>query len=169
MAISREKVIHQEELALVGREREVQLPGESPPRVHGVLTHTLIQVLEQADPVHTRLTDLESFLGDALSILDLLATDDAKDRLLFASPALSTAVEMTQALEQQDLRQIIDTLEKVIARKESQDDYWPEGRLNVGIAYAALGDHPAARRWLEEAVAILSGRGLAEDGYQMAI
>ena len=72
-------------------------------------------------------------------------------------------------LEELCLRQVIETLTKTIQHRETQEDYWPEGRLNAGIAYAILGDYQVARRWLEEAVDIFAGSDLVEDGRAMAV
>lgn len=152
----------------VGQELEAQLPTESALRRHGSLTIALIQALEGIDPTQRSVRDLESSVRD-LAPLSFQILCDAEDSLLLSSPSPLRGLELIGQLEELRLRQTIETLGKVIARREAQDDYWPEGRLTLGIAYAAKGDYDTARRWLEEAVAILSGRGLAEDGYQMAM
>jgi hypothetical protein len=154
--------------ASVGREHELQLPGESAPRAHGALTAALIRLLEGIDTTRGSIGAFESALLDGFRDMTFRTADEAKNRLFLSMPAHSSAVALLGELERSELRGVIEILERAVAARQGQDDYWPEGRLNLGIAYAAMGDYRTARGWLREAVDILSGRGLAEDSYEMA-
>ncbi len=60
-----------------------------------------------------------------------------------------------------DLKACIATLERIAKAREASNDYWPVGRLAIGIAYAELRDMKAAMKWLQEADDVLSGRDVA--------
>jgi hypothetical protein len=75
--------------------------------------------------------------------------------LVLADELVGTADALLVHMGEQRARRIIATLEEVIARREQQGDYWPEGRLNLGIAYACLGEYEDARHWLDDAANML--------------
>ena len=79
---------------------------------------------------------------------------------VLVSAAHQDAARDIASLEQQPLRAILGVIEAELAEREAQDDPWPEGRLNAGIAYAAVGDYVRARELLQDAVDIFSGRGI---------
>ena len=85
-----------------------------------------------------------------------VSEDATQGQLVLANNVVHTqASELLACLDERPASEIIAGLEEVIARREQQGDYWPEGRLNLGIAHACLGEYEDARRWLEDAVNIL--------------
>lgn len=139
--------------ALAGRGKRAQLTGEPVPRFHGALTSQLHGILESADPSGETFGDLERSLKEAFEHdLTVKVSDATRGQLVLANNIATRASELMVRLDEQRARQIIAGLEEVITRREQQGDYWPEGRLNLGIAYASLGEYEAAKRWLEDAV-----------------
>lgn len=133
------------------------------------LTKALLALLAEVDRATFTLGDLERFLDthEAKGMVVLMA-DEVRPRLLFRPAAYTDALAALDALERAPLQVLADTLDHLTASHEAQDDPWPEGRLNAGIAYELVGDLDAARRRLEEAVAILEGRGVGNEAAQMA-
>lgn len=154
---------------IAGGETQVEVTDEPSPRFHGTLTNHLRGLLERADPSRETLGDLERSLkhlfGDTLTVK---LSESTRDRTLFANELVSTAESLLVRLDQQHARQIIAVLEEVIARRELQEDYWPEGRLNLGIAYASLEEYDDARRWLDDAVNMLRHPSYVGRGEEMA-
>lgn len=60
---------------------------------------------------------------------------------------------------QKRLEAIVAFLQEAVAKREARNDLWPEGRLQLGIAYAALKEYPAARRTLDEVIRICQSGG----------
>jgi hypothetical protein len=144
-----------ESLGWVGNETRAKLGGETAPHTHGTLTRVLHGILEQADPSQHTFGDLERALKEVLDDVDLQVSDAARGELILANALQIKTAKLMADLDEQGARQIIAGLEEAITRREQQKDYWPEGRLNLGIAYACLGQYEEARRWLEEAVNML--------------
>lgn len=136
-------------------EEQTKLAGEQAPCYHGTLTSQLHKFLESADASRETFGDLERSLkevfGDNLTIKLSAA---ARHQPVFANH-LARASELMTRLDQRDEHAIIDGLKQVIERREKQQDNWPEARLNLGIAYACLGEYGEARRWLEEATRMI--------------
>jgi Tfp pilus assembly protein PilF len=57
------------------------------------------------------------------------------------------------------LAQSASFLEGMVAKREARADLWPGGRLQLGIAYAALRDYEQARRTLDEVIRICESGG----------
>jgi tetratricopeptide (TPR) repeat protein len=89
--------------------------------------------------------------------------------LFLGNEALTTAHRSLERLAQAPVRETIAFLEEVIARRQERGDLWPDGRLNLGIAYAALGDYEEARRILEEVIDICESGGRYPYGEEMAM
>jgi tetratricopeptide (TPR) repeat protein len=144
---------HQE---VAGKEGEAQLTGEPSPRFHGTLTRELHGILERAKPGRETVPNLERSLkegfGDGVAVR---IAQGAQDSLLLADELMGRADALLARIGERRARQVIAALEEVIARREQQGDYWPEGRLNLGIAYACLGEYEDARRWLDDAANML--------------
>ncbi len=123
-----------------------------------------------ADASRETFDDLERSLKEAFGHdVTVRVSDATRDQLVLANNTVCTrADELIARLEEQRARQIIAGLEEVIARREQQGDYWPEGRLNLGIAYACLGEYENARRWLDDAVDIFRSPSYIPRSEQMA-
>jgi tetratricopeptide (TPR) repeat protein len=81
------------------------------------------------------------------------------DELFLGNSDLANVYHSLERIEQNSLREAVDFLEEVIRRREAQDDLWPDGRLELGLAYAALGDYQGASRLLEEVIDICETGG----------
>jgi hypothetical protein len=141
---------------VVGREKEVQLAGEPAPQLHGTLTSELHGILERARPGRETVAKLERSLKEVFEHgVAVRIPGGTEGRLFLASQTLGRADELLVRLGEQRARRIIADLEEVIARRQQQGDYWPEGRLNLGIAHACLGEYEQAKYWLDDAANML--------------
>lgn len=138
---------------LAGKEELVQLADETTERFHGALTRNMLEILEHATPNDYLLDDLARSLKEVfLDDVTIKGAQGARSQFLLAGSQHNKAHMLLERMDQQQEHQIIAVLEDMIKRRELQRDYWPEGRLNLGIAYACLGEYEKARRWLQEAV-----------------
>jgi len=145
-------------------EVKIVLLDEQQPSYHGTLTAALIRSLEQADVARATFSDIVQNLEDEFkNDIAVRFSRNIPSRQLFTNTAHVEALHRTIELEQAPIRDILAVLNKAIDRRQKAEDYWPEGRLNAGIAYAAVGDYHKARRLIEEAVDLFSGRGRTED------
>lgn len=74
--------------------------------------------------------------------------------LFLGNPDLAQVYASLEKIEEAPLRETAAFLEEVIRRRESQEDLWPDGRLELGIVYAALGEYRRASLVLDEVVQI---------------
>ena len=140
----------------MGVETEAKL-GQGAEQVHGTLTGALYAILDRADAARESYGELERDLQKALRGILVKVAEAARGQVILTNQiTLPRARELIQHLmagpDEQRAREIIAGLQEVITRREQQGDYWPEGRLNLGIAYACLGEYQDAERWLDEAV-----------------
>lgn len=153
----------------VGAVEKKRLLDEPQEELHGVLTAELVRILERADPSGLLAGELEGQLRVVFQ--DRIRIDLERDlarRPLFTSVLHSQALALLEQIEQAGLRQAIEALANAIEQRQQLDDPWPEGRLNLGIAYATAGDFAAAQRSLEEAVDLGSGKDLFRQEAMMA-
>jgi hypothetical protein len=97
----------------------------------------------------------------------MFITDD-EAQLLLSTPEMTQVVQAINQEEQRPLREIVDFLETVIAKRAARDDLWPEGRLQLGIAYATLQEYANARRVLQEVIQICESGGRYMERAEMA-
>jgi hypothetical protein len=81
------------------------------------------------------------------------------NELFLGNSDLANVYHSLERIEQNSLREAVAFLEEVIRRREAQDDLWPDGRLELGLAYAALGDYERASRVLGDVIEICEGGG----------
>lgn len=79
--------------------------------------------------------------------------------LFLGNHALNEVNLALQEVEAAPLRETAAFLEAVIERREEQADLWPDGRLELGITYAALGESRRASEKLEEVIQICQSGG----------
>lgn len=126
----------------------------------------LISVLENANPESTTNRDVQ------LQIAELVRGSEENARLNFihsycsdpnvlflGNEDLTVVYRSLEEIEQSSIREAVSFLENVIRRRESQDDLWPDGRLELGLAHAALGDYVRASRVLIEVIEICESGG----------
>jgi hypothetical protein len=144
-------------------EAETILLDEPQAAYHGRLTAAIVRSLEQVDGPQTVFADIvRQLLKELGRDVSLRASEDILPRPLWTSAVLFELMQQAIELERAPLRKIIAVLKRAIEQRQKAEDYWPEGRLNAGIACAAAGDYHQARRLIQEAVDILEGRGPLE-------
>ena len=144
-------------------ETETTLLDEPQAAFHGRLTVAFIRSLERAEKPRIVFDDIIGHLRKELGEdVHLRTSEEALTRPAFSSAAQFELMQSAAELERAPLRKIIAVLKRAVEQRQKAEDYWPEGRLNAGIACAAAGDHHQARQLIKEAVDILEGRGPLE-------
>ena len=145
-------------------EAETTLLDEPQAVYHGQLTAVLVRCLERTDSSTTVFADVIRQLNNEWVEKDvsIRASAEALPRPVLASAAHFEVMQRAIELERAPLRKIIALLKRAIDQRQKAEDYWPEGRLNAGIAFAVSGDYEQARRLLDETVDIFEGRGPLE-------
>jgi hypothetical protein len=140
----------------------------APPR-YGAVTVEVIGLLAATDPGGSTGSDLRRRLVDRFEDQVIVeVANELLERPLLVDPTLRRATTLITELQQHELHELADRLTRLIKLRERHQDYWPDGRLDAGIALAALGRHAEARARLQEAVDLLSGRGLRTPNAQSA-
>ena len=84
---------------------------------------------------------------------------------VFGSPVLQGKVfQLLAESDREPIRQVIHILRRSI---EQRKDFSPEGHLNLGVAYAALGDHDNSIAALERAIDQQGEQGYPEAHYYL--
>jgi hypothetical protein len=123
--------------------------GADQNRIHGNLTHRLIQCLEKMDA-----TDLtyEGWIKSASAELkdnEPVALGEHLDWPLFAPSTLAAkALKRAEEIGRLPVYEAIGTLQRLIER----DQWRSEGNLNLGLAYAAIGKWDKSVQSLQTAV-----------------
>jgi hypothetical protein len=144
-------------------EAETMLLDEAQPAYHGQLTADLVRFLERAGGPQVLFADLVKHLRKQWTEdVSLRVAEEILPRTLWQSAAHFELMQRALELEQAPLRRVSAVLNRAIEARQKKEDYWPEGRLNAGIAAAAAGDYQEARRLIAEAVDIMEGRGPLE-------
>ena len=122
---------------------------------------TLVTSLREADPEHTTNDGFRQFLQRNQPVLDDPRLNGASityfaqgEDLFLGNPDLAQVYASLEKIEQAPLRDTAAFLEEVIRRRESQEDLWPDGRLELGILYAALGEYRQASLVLDDVIQI---------------
>ena len=132
-------------------------------------THELLQVLGRLDPFRSRGRELESRLRERVrESVAFFPSEQAAAQLLLRGAEEQQALTILLELEQMPVREAMEGLAETIAAREEQEDYWPEGRLNAGVACELMGDLEPAQRYFQETIDILSGKGLSRKDTQTA-
>lgn len=98
--------------------------------------------------------------GASISLPEPILSANVNDGSLFLNSSKKPSV--IRKIEQDNkttLLQIAGFLQSVISKREARGDLWPEGRLQLGIAYAELQNYENAQRVLEEVRQICSSGG----------
>jgi Flp pilus assembly protein TadD len=126
----------------------------------------LVKILSQADPERTtnrevqqQITSLVRAKDEQTRVETPIIYYSDKNELFLGNQELAELYQAFEQIEQQPVHQAVEFLEEVIQRREAQNDLWPEGRLELGIAYAALGEWEQARKELDEVIMICESGG----------
>jgi len=113
---------------------------------HGHLTHALIESLSEADPGSLTCAQLIRLLSDKIGKPVVLGEN--LDQIIFTILE-HTIVELFIEFDRQFINQSIQILRRLIER---EGDVYPEGYLNLGIAYALRGEHAKSIEALKKAI-----------------
>jgi tetratricopeptide (TPR) repeat protein len=103
--------------------------------------------------------NLERAGGQDIRFADPILYYGEETQLFLSNPNIQAMYETLKEIEQAPLKDIAEFLRGVIEQRARQDDLWPDGRLHLGIVYAALEDFEAARNTLEEVIEICESGG----------
>ena len=156
-------------------EDNLQLPSfETKSKYHGVLTYSLIRGLEKwkestityaqwfdsaSKYSHDRFVVLgehegeQWFSGD--TILEFLQKPPFDNSVL-----REEVVALITKLEQTSIYETIRLLRRMIEQRQQQNDYYPEGHLNLGLAYSVIGDYDGSVDHLERAISLYSDQSV---------
>ncbi len=117
--------------------------------------------LDEAIQVFTELTQRtgEGEPDDAHLYLELAHAKDSNNNQRLAELVQEIRQAEQKKAEQKSLREIAEFMQEVVQKREARGDLWPEGRLQLGIAYAALKEYADARRVLDEVIRICESGG----------
>jgi hypothetical protein len=128
---------------------------------------TLAQCLEQ---VNSRQSTNRAFARSVQQYLqrqghDLIILPEAQtrhpgdDQLFLSNQPLAELMQEIRQAEHKSLRETVEFLQEVVQKREARGNLWPEGRLQLGIAYATLEEYADARRVLDEVIRICESGG----------
>jgi uncharacterized caspase-like protein len=123
------------------------------------LGRALLAAGETDDAVKT-LTSLADQSDEAKRLLELQrAHSTTVTPALLTSEFLNALLLDMPKIKEISLEKIADFLQAAVSKRESRDDLWPEGRLHLGITYAALKRFGEAEQTLDEVIRICRSGG----------
>jgi hypothetical protein len=133
---------------------------KKPEKVHGAMTYSLIRVLQKKDV--TKLTYrkwLDAFPGEHRKRPEPAFLGEDLDMPLFVQSALhKSALDLTEKIEQAPFFELTEMLQRVVDRNARR----PEGYLNLGLAYAAVGEWDKSIQKLRTAVNLYDDPAIME-------
>jgi tetratricopeptide (TPR) repeat protein len=150
------------------------LPTANLKGYYGIMTHALISGLVGTDNSNLtyakwfarasrQMSSTTQFLvlgdhdGEQWSNFGTQTLGEHLDEPVFESRTLrGDVLAIATSLKQQPILETIGLLRRMIEQREKQNDPYPEGRLNLGIAYFAMGEYDKCIDNLEHAIALYS-------------
>jgi tetratricopeptide (TPR) repeat protein len=154
-------------------ELEINLPEEKNKTFHGKVTYSLISGLYSKDNVKTNREWFESSPSVLSSQRPFIVLGNNQEKV-WSSPEhqtlgsqlnrivlenvilRDTIIEQLTAIEQQSIIETIWILRRLIEQKKQNEEPYPEGQLNLGIAYSLIGETQKAILALETAILLYS-------------
>ena len=137
-----------------------------------ILAHCLEQLDSRRNTNATFEEDLRQLVqkqgSEQNSPTDPLVIHSGRNKLFLNNQHLADLVQAIRHVEQKPLRETVEFLQEVVQKREARGDLWPEGRLQLGIAYATLEEYANARRVLEEVMRICESGGRYMDEQAIA-
>jgi tetratricopeptide (TPR) repeat protein len=160
-------------------ELEMKLPEETNKKFHGKVTYSLISGLYSKDNVLTNGEWFESssyvlsseppfiVLGNsqekAWSSPDRQNLDSQLNEIILENLILrDTITQQLTEIEQESIIETIWILRRLIEQKQQHGEQYPEGYLNLGIAYSLIGKTEEAILELENAASLYSDYNIME-------
>ncbi len=127
----------------------------------------LAQCLKQVEPRHStnatfekNLRHLVRQIADQQNTLpELLIAHQGNDQPFLSNQPMANFLRSIRQIEQKPLAEIANSLQTTIDKRQARNDLWPDGRLQLGIAYAELGEYALARRIFDEVIRICESGG----------
>jgi tetratricopeptide (TPR) repeat protein len=126
----------------------------------------LARVLGELDPERATNREVQQQIQKAVQAKDEgtqveppIIYHPGDERLFLGNGDLDALYRTFEQIEQGPLRQAVAFLEEAVRRREAQGDLWPDGRLELGIAYTLLEDWQRAQRVLDEVIDICESGG----------
>ena len=133
------------------------------------LSSVWIEFLEQKSK-RARLMELEADLRKVFgSDIYVKIEKEGHQATFLADPLQHKALQFVDQIAAREIADLIKVLSDMVASREQQGDWWPEGRLNLGIAYATAGEYTKACDFLEQARDLAMGRGIVNDKVKQAV
>ncbi len=141
----------------------------------GLLTRALVRTLEKEGEQGLTYDEWFRRAAEPLPVnAEFVILGEGRDEPVFANRAArDRALAILTQLEQEPIRQAITSLSRLIEQREQQNDPYPEGKLNLGVAYIAMGNYEHGLPLLKHAVSLYTepavfARELERDPYAEA-
>lgn len=123
----------------------------------GNLTYALVQSLAEVDVRSLTYSQWLASVSEQLKSERPVVLGDHRDERIFDNRTLrSEVLELATRIYQEPVFETIRLLLRMIEQREQLGDPYPEGKLNLGIAYAAIGEYNKSIFALESAIALYS-------------
>jgi uncharacterized caspase-like protein len=149
------------------------LEGNPTQRIHGVLTYTLLEVLQEANPDTLTCAQLRQRIADKREEAQPFVREEAQpfvvgdnlDTPIFTNLMVEQAARASiTKIAQEPIRSTIQPLQLLIEQRGGID---PVGNLDLGIAYAAIADYDKSIPALERAINQQEGRPYPDARYHL--
>jgi len=132
---------------------EAQFPalrGDTGKKIYGTLTYALIRSLQEATAPTLTYAQLIQAVSEKLKPSRAIAASDNLNVTIFSnSVAESTIYTLLTRINEEPIMQMIQLSRRLI---EQRNDIDPEGYLNLGVAYAVLGEYDKSLEALSKAI-----------------
>ena len=95
----------------------------------------------------------------AQQIANFKAQINATEQTMLTNHFVTEILLPMQHVGQRTLAELADFLSMEIGKREARDELWPEGRLQLGITFAALKEYRLAEQTLDEVIRICESGG----------
>ncbi|MFB9958722.1 caspase family protein [Agromyces bracchium] len=130
------------------------LPTDPKPGAQGSLTRQLTRALTRGN-AHSYRGWVESARAESVSDPLVFAEEELLDEPVFENHRVrESARTVLRKLDAEPIAEAVTILRRLIDEREKRGDWDPAGRLDLGIAWAAAGDHAASIDVLERAVSL---------------
>lgn len=137
-------------------EKRFSESGVKTKRWHGTLTHAILQSLSSFDTSAISAAQLSGAVSERLteSAAVFLPDKDPADYLFENRSQRAEVQNQILKIENAPINEAIGLMWNLIRQKEKIGDYYPEGRMNVGIMHGFKGEYDDAISALERAISL---------------